>query len=95
MELSRFPGIDPPLPSPEWCLAHEFCCTLEDYLRRRTNISQWLPRQGLGHDNDNRAALLAVAQVFHGEQAEAALARYEQQVVTQHDRLLAELLKDH
>ena len=91
MELSRFPGIDQPLPSPQWCRDHEFCCTLEDYLRRRTNISQWLPRQGLGHDNENRAALLAVAQVFHGDEAEAALTRYEQQVETQHDRLLAGL----
>jgi len=91
MALSHFPGIDPPLPSPQWCRDHEFCCTLEDYLRRRTNISQWLPRRGLGHGSVNRDAILAVAQVFHGAEAASELARYEQQVETQYDPLLAEL----
>lgn len=95
MELSRFPGIDQPLPTPQWCQAEEFCCTLEDYLRRRTNISQWIPRQGLGQDNANRDALLAIARVFHGAEAETALERYEQQVELQHDRLLAELAAGH
>ena len=91
MQLSRFPGIDQPLPSPQWCQAHEFCCTMEDYLRRRTNISQWVPRQGLGADNAHRKALLAIARVFHGDAAEAVLAGYEQRVSQQHDRLLSAL----
>jgi len=95
MEMFSFPGIGPSLPSPQWCRAQEFCCTLEDYLRRRTNISQWIPRQGLGQDNANRDALLAIARVFHGTEAETALARYEQQVELQHDRLLAELAAGH
>lgn len=95
IELSRFPGIDEPQPAPEWCREREFCCTLEDYLRRRTNISQWLPRQGLGQDDANRDDLLEVARVFHGDAAATALGRYQRQVETQHDRLLAELAAGH
>jgi glycerol-3-phosphate dehydrogenase len=38
IETANFPGLDEPAPSPEWCARNEMACTLEDYLRRRTNI---------------------------------------------------------
>jgi glycerol-3-phosphate dehydrogenase len=91
MASTSFPGIDQPLPSPQWCRQHEFCCTLEDYLRRRTDIAQWQPRAGLGRDNANRQAVLAIAQALHGADAAAVLDRYENKVGAPHDRLLAEL----
>jgi glycerol-3-phosphate dehydrogenase len=34
-----FPGLNDKVPAIDWCVSHEFCCTLEDHLRRRTNIS--------------------------------------------------------
>jgi len=48
-----FPGLDEKVPAIDWCVSNEFCCTLEDYLRRRTNISQWTPREGLGFKDVN------------------------------------------
>jgi glycerol-3-phosphate dehydrogenase len=48
-----FPGLEERVPTIDWCVENEFCCTLEDYLRRRTNISQWVPREGLGFNNEN------------------------------------------
>ena len=91
MATTDFPGMGRPLPSPQWCRQHEFCCTLEDYLRRRTDIAQWQPRAGLGRDNGNREAVLAIAQALHGADAAAAFDRYEKTIGAQHDRLLAEL----
>lgn len=46
-----FPNLREKVTAIDWCVNNEFCCTLEDYLRRRTNISQWVPREGLGHDD--------------------------------------------
>ncbi|MFT5689720.1 MAG: glycerol-3-phosphate dehydrogenase [Planctomycetota bacterium] len=60
----RFPGIDESLPEPGWCAGHEACATLEDYLRRRTNIAQWIPRQGLGQNDENRAQVLSIAKAL-------------------------------
>jgi len=50
----RFPGLAGSWPSIAHCVQHEYCLTIEDYLRRRTNIAQWLPRGGLGRENENR-----------------------------------------
>jgi len=50
---TSFPGLQGNIPAIDWCVRHEFCCTLEDYLRRRTNISQWIPRGGLGFHEEN------------------------------------------
>lgn len=91
IEQAHFPGIEAPLPSPQWCRQHEFCCSLEDYLRRRTDIAQWQPRAGLGRDDANRAAVLAIAGVFRPGDAAAALREYERKIVAPQDRLLAEL----
>ena len=52
-DFTYFPGLQEQVPQVEWCVDNEFCCTLDDYLRRRTNISQWTPRQGLGFNDEN------------------------------------------
>ena len=56
-----FPGLNGRVPTIDWCIEHEFCSTLEDYLRRRTNISQWVPREGLGFNNENLAYIKDLA----------------------------------
>lgn len=88
---TRFPGLEKPVPDPAWCRAQEFCCTLEDFLRRRTNIAQWLPRGGLGRQDENlphlRAVCLALAD-GDGKAAEADLARYRAQVAERFDAVL-------
>ena len=88
-----FPGLDQPVAAPHWCHEHEFCVTLEDYLRRRTNIAQWLPREGLGRNGENRDAILAAArELYAGDPAAAgeAVARYEENVSVRFDKLLGE-----
>jgi len=50
---TSFPGFHEKVPTIDWCVNNEFCCTLEDYLRRRTNISQWTHREGLGIVDEN------------------------------------------
>jgi hypothetical protein len=79
------------VPDPAWCKTQEFCCTLEDYLRRRTNIAQWLPRGGLGRHDENlphlRAVCLALAD-GDGEAAEADLACYRARVAEGFDAVL-------
>jgi len=63
---NKFPGLLESVPSLEWCVQNEFCCTLDDYLRRRTNIAQWTPRQGLGFQNENAAYLSTLCRVLPG-----------------------------
>jgi glycerol-3-phosphate dehydrogenase len=88
-----FPGLEQPVAAPSWCREREFCCTLEDYLRRRTNIAQWLPREGLGRNGENRDAILAAArELYDGDpgSAEEAVARYDETVAARFDKLLGE-----
>jgi glycerol-3-phosphate dehydrogenase len=67
LEQMEFPGLLQPVPSAAWCAKHELCCTLEDYLRRRTNISQWIPRGGLGENDSNAHVLKDIAlDLAHG-----------------------------
>jgi glycerol-3-phosphate dehydrogenase len=69
-----------------------FCCTLEDYLRRRTNISQWGPRGGLGWKNENRSKLLAIALRIHGGNhvaAEEDLRNYETKIIREFDDVIS------
>jgi len=90
-----FPGLDQPVAAPRWCREHEFCVTLEDYLRRRTNIAQWLPREGFGRNGENRDALLVAArELYAGDQtaAEEAVRRYEETVAIRFDKLVSEAL---
>lgn len=90
---TSFPGLPAPVPSAEWCRDHEFCHTLDDYLRRRTNIAQWIPRGGLGTHSENLGALRHLAAVFAGDDAAAGnlLASYQAGVERCHDELLSSL----
>lgn len=71
------------IPDPDFCRRHEFCRTLDDYLRRRSNIAQWIPRGGFGNDDEFAADLLAIASRLLGDvaAAEQALQRYRGQVM--------------
>lgn len=92
MALTDFPGMPGLVPSAQWCREHELCCTLEDYLRRRTDIAQWVPRMGLGRDDANLAAVRALALDLAGGdtmRADTLLADFRAQVRTQMDDLLA------
>jgi len=62
----RFPGLDEPVVSPSWSAANEGCRTLDDYLRRRTNIAQWIPRGGLGRHYEYLDHLHEIAAAIHG-----------------------------
>ena len=84
-----FPGMKETVPAADWCRDHEQCHTLEDYLRRRTNIAQWIPRGGLGRDSENLERLREIAHVFHPDSADDALAAYETLVRERHDQPLA------
>ncbi len=68
------------------------CFRLEDYLRRRTNISQWVPRGGLGRENENVPHLERLAALFPNCAARtgaAAVATYRQRVESEFDAALA------
>lgn len=66
MEWDWFPGLQDKVPSLRNCIEKERCLNLEDYLRRRTNISQWVPREGLGRNNENVPHLEELALQFSG-----------------------------
>lgn len=76
--------------TPEWARDHECCATLDDFLRRRTNIAQWIPRMGLGRSNEHRESLekIATAFVADGKEAGRAINDYEDRVCHQYDPLL-------
>jgi glycerol-3-phosphate dehydrogenase len=78
--------------TPEWARDHEFCVTLDDYVRRRTSIAQWTPRMGLGPQGDGRTALLDVANklLMSGDDtaAETMVRAYEERVRSTYDPLL-------
>ena len=86
-----FPGLNEPVPSAAWCRDREHCHTLEDYLRRRTNIAQWIPRGGLGVHSEHLEALRQIARVFCRDEAavSAAITAYQQSVRERHDDILA------
>lgn len=93
-EFESFPGLAETVPTPAWCYENELCGTLEDYLRRRTNISQWVERGGFGHFNENSAHLRTICRVFscnHEASAETMLLQYQQKIHHQFDRVLSEL----
>jgi glycerol-3-phosphate dehydrogenase len=71
-DMTRFPGLDVPVVSAPWAAAHEHCCTLEDYLRRRTNIAQWTPNGGFGANFEHAPALERIAlDIHHGDAGRA------------------------
>lgn len=78
-DMARFPGLDTPVVSAPWAVAHEHCCWLEDYLRRRTNIAQWTPNGGFGARFEHAPVLERIALDIHGGDAglaERDLIRY-------------------
>jgi len=83
-------GLPTPVISPGWSRDHEFCTTLEDYLRRRTPLAQWLPRMGLGRDGEYRPFLLELAAAFASGTmpASALVDAYEQKIRETYDPLL-------
>lgn len=56
-DLIVYPGIQEKIPSLKWCVDNQYCLTISDYFRRRTNISQWVPNQGLGKQYENLITL--------------------------------------
>jgi glycerol-3-phosphate dehydrogenase len=91
IELEPFPGLDDPVPAVSWSQRHEFCHTLSDYLRRRTNVAQWLPREGLGLHDENLPQLERIALTLcEGDRAAAArqVSAYRTSVAERFDRLL-------
>lgn len=91
-ELENFPALDEKVPSARWCAEKEMCWNLEDYLRRRTNISQWIARGGLGLQNENSPRLADLAKAFHGDDepsVKAAVRAYEQKIEREFDEVLA------
>ena len=84
-------GAGEEMPAPAWCRDHEFACTLEDYLRRRTNVAQWVPRGGLGRHDEHVERLREVAVALMGGdagRAETELDRYRSQVAEEFDQVL-------
>ena len=91
---ATFPAVSGPVPSAEYCRDHELCLTLEDYLRRRTNIAQWVPRCGLGRNNEHLAAIRAIAGDLFPHDADMAakqVADYQATVAEQFDRPIGRL----
>lgn len=86
-ELIHFPGLAQQFPSPHWCAQNEMCVRLDDYLRRRTNIAQWVRRGGFGRNDENRGHLLEAATVLCG----GSLGQARRMVDEYHSRIEREL----
>ena len=89
--LTLFAGLE--VPSHRWCHEHEDCWKLDDYLRRRTNIAQWIPRGGLGAQDEHREPLRAIAVDLcggDGERGDRMLLEYVAKVREEHDRVLGQ-----
>ena len=94
VDWSTFTGLQEKVPSLEWCMQNEFCCNIEDYMRRRTNISQWVPREGLGFNDENLPYLrkLALKLSFNNNQkAEKMLKHYIENVNSRFDQVIREV----
>jgi glycerol-3-phosphate dehydrogenase len=92
MESMAFPALSEPVPSAAWCAQHESCCTLEDYLRRRTNIAQWIPRGGFGKQDENAGTLQLIALALADQDRTLAtrlFETYRKKVSEEFSRLLA------
>ena len=82
-ELTSFPTLTEPVVSARWAAAHEHCEWIGDYLRRRTNIAQWVPCGGFGADLEHADTLRHIALDIHGNDiglAERDLLHYWRQV---------------
>jgi glycerol-3-phosphate dehydrogenase len=93
VEQMAFPGLSEPVASVAWATEHESARTLEDYLRRRTNIAQWIPRGGLGRNDCNASFLKDIAlNIADGDTAlaERSFESYREKVKNDFDFLLAD-----
>jgi len=90
--VESFPEVPEPLPAADWCSEWEMCWTLDDYLRRRTNIAQWIDRGGLGSNDKNAPRLLELAKCFRDDDRDALqdVSDYRLKVGETHDRVLAD-----
>ncbi len=91
-EWAMYPTLAERLPSARWCAEHEMCWRLEDYLRRRTNIAQWMPRGGLGAQGEHRTHLVEIARAFSpngDDSARDQVAAYERRMQECFDDVLA------
>jgi glycerol-3-phosphate dehydrogenase len=72
----------------------EMCCTLEDHLRRRTNISQWKPRGGFGFKNEFRSDLFSIAMQIHQDPDRATqdFLSYEAKIKSEFDDVIKEVV---
>lgn len=87
---AHFPGLREPVCAPEWCANHEMCWTLDDYLRRRTNIGQWVPCGGLGRQDEYRPEIERIAHALHPNnprQAQEDIGAYRAHVLASFDCL--------
>ncbi len=85
-----FPGLQESWVDPVWSAQQEGCASLGDYLRRRTNIAQWVPRLGLGRSGENRAELMELARVFHGVEGAERVVQEWTELADQQDRIINE-----
>jgi glycerol-3-phosphate dehydrogenase len=91
-EWAMYPTLAERVPSARWCAEHEMCWRLEDYLRRRTNIAQWVPRGGLGAKGEHRTRLVELARTFSrngDDSARDQVAAYERRMQECFDDVLA------
>ena len=68
------------------------CWTLEDYLRRRTNVSQWVTRGGLGRHDEHMPHIIRLAKCFAGDDDDVArktVMDYRRKITDTFDRILA------
>lgn len=71
------------VPDPGHCRRYEYCRTLEDYLRRRTNLAQWVDNGGCGAAFEFAADLQRVAEAIHDEPdaAREAVGAYQRKMI--------------
>ncbi len=88
-------GLPFSVPEPGWCLQEEDCWTLDDYLRRRSNVAQWIPRCGLGACDEHLPLLEALAEQFAPSRRAACahLEAYVARVRSDFDELIASAQK--
>ncbi|MEN6321300.1 MAG: FAD-dependent oxidoreductase [Syntrophaceae bacterium] len=91
---SSFPGIEEAIPAAAFCRDYEFCYTLDDYLRRRTNISQWVSHEGLGFNHENMPILKKIAAEINGgdlPSAEREVTAYAEAVDARRQKALSDI----
>lgn len=59
------------LPDVKWAVENTQVRCLEDYLRRRTNIAQWIPVGGLGFKNEYLHDIMKISLLIHASKTEA------------------------